>query len=406
MLAGYFSPEQSADTHLNQDMAQDFARYGAEVTVVVPFPSRGVDLQTQAEYTKKRTEQICEHLCVMRVGNPDRFRQNLVVRGLMLLRKSWQLYRTAKKLDADAYFILSSPPFLGYVGALLAKRAPVIYKLQDIFPDSLLHAKGWSETRWSVRLLRRMERFVYQNVTQIHVISEDMKATLLSRGVPEEKLHVVWNWIDENACVPVEREDNHLFQQFRLPPDRFYIGYAGNIGLLQNVETIIRAARRLETQTPDIQFIVIGDGAWRPKMEEMLKERPLSNLKIFPMQPVQAVSQVYSLGDVELVSLKPGVTKMAMPSKTWSIMSAARPVVCEIDLDSGLREIIHEAKCGMCVASGDDEALANVLLQLYEMPEKERVAMGRRGRQFIEKHLTRAASTRKHYVLIQDLLKK
>lgn len=405
MLAGCFAPEQSADTHLNVDMAEDFARYGAEVTVVVPFPARGVTPQIQKAYLDKRDEVINDRLHILRVGKPDTFHRNLLLRGLALLKNSWLLYRTGKKLDADAYFILSSPPFLGYVGALLARRAPVFYKLQDLFPDSLLHAKGLREAHPAIRLLRGLERLVYRRVTQIHVVSEDMKTTLLARGVPEEKMRVVLNWIDEHACVPVARKENPLFEQFGLSREGFYVCYAGNIGLLQNVETILKAAVVLEQKAPEITFVIIGDGAWKPEMDAFLRDHLLSNVKVFPMQPVQAVSQVYSLGDVDLVSLKPGVTKMAMPSKTWSILSAARPVICEIDLDSGLRAMAEEGAWGVCVASGDAEALADAILAFYKMPQAEREAMGQRGRDYIEAHLTRGVSTKLHIALVQELLK-
>lgn len=403
ILAGYFTPEKSADTHLNEDLAQAFAAYGADVTVVVPFPSRGLDEQTQQRYLALREEQRSEHLRICRVGGRTVYRAGLLARAVGLLKKTWQMYRAAKAVDADAYFIISTPPFLGYAGALLSRRAPVIYKLQDVFPDSLIHAGKMREGSIPIRFFRLLERWVYRKVSHIHVSSGDMKETLIKRGVAKERISVVYDWIDQQACVPVPREQNPLFDRLGLPAEKFYVSYAGNIGLLQNVETILAAAARLRDTMPEIGFVIIGDGAWKQEMERQIEKLRLTNVYHFPMQPVEMVSCVYSLGDVELVSLKPGVTKMALPSKTWSILSAARPVLCEIDLDSELQELIRQNGCGVCVAPGDDAALAEKVVEFYRLSAQERQMMGLRGRSFIENNLTRIHATKKHYEQVRRL---
>ena len=176
VVAGYFPPEQSADSRLNQDLVESLAEHGMHVTLLVPFPTRGVSRDTQAEFISKRDEQRSEYLRIVRVGKPGNYYQSLLKRALSFLQKSIQLWGAAKKTNADVYLIVSTPPFLGYVAALLARKKPVVYKLQDIFPDSLIHSKQLTEQDLLIRLLRKLEQWVYRSATKIVTSSEDMKA--------------------------------------------------------------------------------------------------------------------------------------------------------------------------------------------------------------------------------------
>lgn len=395
VLAGYYPPEQSADSRLNQDLAEGLSQNGMDVTFVVPFPSRGVTREEQIEYLDKCDEQCSAHLRIIRVGSPGAYHRGLFRRGIDFLMKSFRLYCTAKKTNADAYLVISTPPFLGYVAALLAAQKPVVYKLQDVFPDSLIHSKNLTESNLAVKFLRRLERWVYSHVTEIIACSEDMKSTLISRGVSAQKISVVFDWVDEKKCYPIAKRDNPFFEKFNLPLSGFYVCYAGNIGLLQNLGTVVRAAEILEKRLPQIKFIIIGDGAWKPRLEELLRKAGHENVFLFPMQPLCEIAAVYSLGDVGLVSLKPEITRFALPSKTWNILAAGRPAVCEIDVDSSLSELLRERHIGFCVSPNDAEAMAACIAELYEHPD-ERISMGQSGREYIERHLTRQAAIEKY----------
>lgn len=146
MMAGYFYPEQSADTHLNYDMALELSKRGFDVTVVVPFPSRGLTSEEQKKYLDKTDERVSEHLRILRVGKPTAYTDSFARKAWNLFSESRNLYRAAKKIPTDVYLVVSTPPFLGYAVPKLARRAKVVYKLQDVFPDSLIHSKGLTES--------------------------------------------------------------------------------------------------------------------------------------------------------------------------------------------------------------------------------------------------------------------
>lgn len=396
-LAGYFVPEKSADTHLNDDLARDFASYGCNVHVIVPFPNRGLSEEDVGKYETLRTEKINDRLTICRVGGKTRFKKGLIARGLSFLKKTFLLYREGKKNKTDCYFIVSTPPFLGYLAILLSRKTPVVYKLQDIFPDNLIEIKNLSESNLLVKILRRLEKKVYSSVSRILVCSNDVKETLIKRGVDEGKIAVVHDWVDETTCVPIPRNENPLFDTFGVSRDAFIFAYAGNIGHMQNIDTIVDAAKILQEKEPNIKVALIGDGVRKQHIEDRIQNESISNVIILPMQPLDKMSQVYSFGDVGLVSLKPSIAKTALPSKTWSIMSAARPVLCEIDLNCELADLICSESLGECVLPGDSCGMAAAMLKMHKMSSQELDAMGQQCREYIVSEMNRKKSTTKCY---------
>jgi glycosyltransferase involved in cell wall biosynthesis len=225
----------------------------------------------------------------------------------------------------------------------------------------------------------------------------------MAKGVPEEKIVVVYNWVDEEAVKHVAREDNKLFDAYGLDRNKFYITYSGNIGLTQNMDMLLEVAKELEVN-PDIHFVLIGEGAYKKRVEEIIAEKNISNVTLLPFQPYEDISHVFSLGDVGLVISKPGVGENSVPSKTWSILSASRPVLANFD-ENELKSIVAENQCGIFTKAGDKEAFKQAILRLYENRELC-VEMGRDGREFIMKNLTRAVGTQKYVVVIKSFAKR
>ncbi len=405
IISGYYPPEQSADTRLNQDMVESLTEKGEDVTLIVPFPSRGVSEEQQKLYLDKKDEIVNEHLRIIRVGNPGKYNQGIIKRGFAFLKKSFQLYKVAKRIKTDLFFIVSTPPTLGYIAALLSKKNHVIYKLEDAFPDSLMHTKNLTEKSILIKIFRKLEKWVYRRVDIICTISDDLKNTLIKKGVLEDKIKVVYDWIDENKCIPIDRNENFLFDKFGLDRHKVYISYGGNIGLLQNIKTVVKAATFFRESNPELEIVIIGNGSWKPELDKMLATGNYPNVHWFPMQPTEDIAYVYSLGDIGLVSLREGVTRIALPSKTWDIMSAGRAVLCEIDLYSGLKNIVENNNVGYCVEPNDVEGMVRVIkLMISNLAETR--AMGERGRKYICSNLTRKQAIEKYISLFNSEVTK
>ena len=356
----YFTPESAAGINLTEDILEGMGKRDVSVEVYVPTPTRGVSKDVVEEYKKIRTEERHD-------GNVKIHRIRLMQEGtnpvgralryiLLNLAFIWKGIRS----DADVLFLDSTPPTQGAMAAILKKlkKIPFVYNLQDIFPDSMVTAGMTQEGSLLWKIGRKMEDFTYRNADSIITISQSMKRNIMEKGVPEEKILVVSNWIDIDAIHPVEKADNRLFEEFGIARDQFTVVYAGNFGAAQGADVVLEAAKKL----PQIQFVIFGGGA---EFEQAKKQaETLPNVRINGLLPLARVPEVYSLGDICLITCKKGVGKNAMPSKTWSIMACNTPIVAAFDMDSDLAQIIAQSNAGICTEPEDPEKLAQAILQV------------------------------------------
>lgn len=366
-----------------------------------PSPTRGITDEVRGEYKRRKTDIMYDGM--MEVSRFSMFREgsNPVMRALRYTF-CWcaQLWKGLCAKDVDLVYLVSTPPIQGVLGGVLKKmkKIPFVYNLQDIFPDSLVGTGLAKRGGLLWKIGRVIENFTYRNADKIIVISEDFKRNIMAKGVPEEKIVVVYNWVDEEAVKHVPREENVLFERYGLDRSKFYITYCGNIGLTQNMDMLLEVAKELEGER-DIHFVLIGEGAYKVKVQEIIEEKQVKNVTLLPFQPYEDISHVFSLGDVGLVISKPGVGENSVPSKTWSILSASRPVLANFD-ENELKEIVDRHNCGLFTKAGDRVAFKQAILDLYN-DRAHSEQLGRNGREFILKNLTRAVGTQKYVDVIK-----
>ena len=408
LLPAYFFPETAASGYLSENRNQAFVEAGFDVELYVPAPCRGISPDVRAEYCKKehRCEKMYDGRMVVHRFSMYSEGKNPIARAFRYVF-CWikQFYYGLKAKDVNCIYLASTPPIQGVLGACLKKikKVPFVYNLQDIFPDSLagtgLAKKG--SILWKIG--RVVENFTYKHADKIIVISEDFKKNIMAKGVPEDKIVVVYNWVDQNAVVNVDRSENKLIAKYGIEPSKFYIEYSGNIGLTQNMDMLLDVMKELKDSHPEIGLILVGEGAYKKQVEEIVKRDSLSNVIMLPFQPYEDISHVFSLGDVGLIISKPGVGANSVPSKTWSIMSASRPVLANFD-ENEIKSILSDNSCGIFTKAGDKDAFKNAIIKLYENRDlcKE---YGQNGRKFVMQNLTREVGTQKYVDVIKSVVK-
>ncbi|MBR5920594.1 MAG: glycosyltransferase family 4 protein [Bacteroidales bacterium] len=436
LLPSYFFPEGVASPYISQNRNQRFADEGWDMVVYTPTPSRGITPEMRKEYLKKehRIETaLNEHLVVHRFRLVEEGK-NPIIRAFRYFAQNIKQFNHAvfgkDARKCNVMLIASTPPTQGAMAAMVKKfrHIPLVYNLQDIFPDSLVSTGMTHEGSLLWKIGRRVENFTYRNADKIIVISQDFKRNIMAKGVPEEKIEVIYNWVDQNAVVEIPREQNKLFDMYGLDRSKFYITYNGNIGLTQNMEMLAEVAREFEQEgRDDIHFVLTGNGAYWDtlvaKLRGMREERRVKapdgteaitfgNITLLPFQPYEDIAHVFSLGDTSLVISKPGVGENSVPSKTWSIMSASRPVLANFD-ENELKEIVDGTSassttgkpCGIFTKAGDKTAFKEAILKLYGDRElcKE---MGRNGRQFVMDNLTKEVGTQKYVDVIKSVVSR
>ena len=401
-ITGHLCKERHA---LLNELALDLGEYGAKVNVITGFPSRRISEEVKQYYLEHPIEQISENVIVRRVGSRGGEGNGLFDRMIKYAKLTWTIYKEAKKTPTDVYYIYSSPFFLGWMGAKLVKIAPTVYNAQDLFPDTLIKIKGYGEGNPMIKFFRMMERWVYRKNSRIITISEEMKRTIMSQKCPAEKIDVIYNWADTESLHHVARSENKLMDELNIPKDKFIVSYAGDIGLFQGWPVIVDAAKKVHEVNPDILFVIIGAGSYKAQLEKQVAEEKLDFIEIRPMQPASRCAEIYSIGDLELVSIEPGLSKMALPSKTFVIMSAGSAVLSLVDQTSDIAQMIKEKDMGYTLEHGDSEALANTILEAYEKREHLE-EQGKNARKFAEENAARKKQTKKYFDILKGLVKK
>ena len=401
----YFPPEKASGLPIVTDMIQGFAEHGWEVDVYIPTPTRGVTDKVRKAYAKKRKEVFCNGKLIIHRMHLYREGTRLLQRTIRYSIFSLQCLVRGLFLPADAIFTGGGPPTQGIIGGLIHKwtKKKFIFNPQDLFPDSLVIAGQAAETSKVVKIGRKMERFAYKNADAIITITEDMAENIRTKVTDKEKVYVVRNWIDTEKTVPVKRDKNALFDEFGLDRDKFYVVYAGNIGMVQGIETIVESAERLQDED-HIKFIIFGNGSEEANIKRMVLDKGLKNLQIFPLQPLERVSEVYSLGDVSIIPCKPGTGNAGMPSKTWTIMATGTAIIGSFDMGGELDKTLRKAECGYCVEAGNAEKLTEAITNLYGRPDEAR-RLGLNARKYAEAHVSKEKAVGQYIKIIEETLK-
>lgn len=281
---------------------------------------------------------------------------NIITRYLNDSLTALAMARRLRKLDGDVLF--EDACYASHFTVRAAKRRgmQVVTMLQDVWPDNAVQSGLLREGSLLYRFFEHFQRYVYRNSHRLICISHDMKAFLVSKGVPEEKITVIYNWGYTDETVDIPWEENAFVKKYDLSEDVFYPIYAGNIGRMQNVELVLRAAQRLRDRQ-DIRFLIIGAGARKDAIVKMAEEMQLSNVEFLPFQPSELATSIYSAAGVNLIPLVPGGVKTALPSKTGVVLSCGRPAIFAFGRDCAFTAMLDGTGCA-CVDPSEPAELA------------------------------------------------
>lgn len=315
-----------------------------------------------------------------------------------------QYWKGCHSKGIDVIMSGSTPLTQGLLCSLVKKKLkiPFIYNLQDVFPDSLVHAGLARKNSILWKIGRKIEDYTYKNADKIIGISQDIKENIMAKGVPESKIVIIYNWIDTQKVHPIQRYDNLLMKELGLEEECFYVVYAGNLGKAQNIGGIIDAAASLRKEK-DIRFLIFGSGAEEEKLKKKINDLLLENIELYPLQPESRVAEVYSLGDVCIVSCKKGYGKNAFPSKAASIMATGTPIIASFDKESELCDLLEKNNAGIYTEPEDTISLVNAIKYLKEHKE-EAGKMGINGRSLAEKTFEKKICTAAYVDVINNVL--
>lgn len=386
ILAQYFPPEISATGRRAQDLAASLAGRGHEVTVLTGRPNHPA---TAGRYfcrhaaSSERTSGGYRVLRLPVFRSPEPLAWNRVLNYLTFV-----LFAAARGifLDRPDAILAVSPLPAGFAALALSTlhRAPLVYDLQDIWPDSA-RAVGVMKRGLALRLLGGLERLLYRRSARIVVISEGFREYLANLGVPRERVRVISNGVDAELFRDAEPEQRlRRAQPLR---GRFVVGYVGNHGLAQGLDTVIDAADRLRASA--VAFLLIGEGVEKSRLERKARHAGLDNVRFLRGVPRGRVPRLLAACDAGLVILRDDpLFRITIPSKLYEYMAAGKPVLCSVGGETA--GVVVSARCGIVVPPSDGAALADAVLALARDPARC-AAMGEYGKVSVREHFSTAA---------------
>lgn len=300
--------------------------------------------------------------------------------------------------EVDCVIMQSTP--LGALHVLAIKRrrnVPVVYNMYDIFPDNTRRVVG----RVPYAFFSTLQRMLYKKCDEIVVLTDDMKSTLVNKGVPESKLRSVPNWYDEYSVKEVPQGANKFIAQYNIDTSKFVVQFAGSIGYVFDYHFVVDTAELLR-DCKNVEFHMIGQGARLNEFKHEASARNLDSIHFFPWQPIEEIADVYSACSIGIIPLERDVIRCAYPSKTSLLMACGRPVLYSVEEDSAFSQTIEREKTGWCVPRGDAERAARVIRRLANHPE-EVSAYASRAKQYAASNLSRADNTRRFVDIIKEV---
>lgn len=396
ILNQFFYPDHSATSQLMTDLAENLVKRGVEVTALagrgsynggekfVPEETRGgvrIKRAWSTSFGKKYLPgRLCDYLT-------------------FYLGASWTLMRMPRH---DIVMALTTPPLINLIAYIFGKRLRgmrLIALMQDVYPDVAVALGVINHRNPIVKIFNLLNRLALNSADRIVVLGECMKACVSAKIKPErrQRIDVIHNWaiddgtaIGEKTITENRRKRNDEVNPFIVKhklQNRFVVMFSGNLGHVNDFSTILDTARRLRERS-DIVFVIIGEGAKKHEIECFVAAHQLENVRLLSYQPLTRLSNSLAAGDVHLVTLANGFAGLSVPSKTYGILAAGRPVVFVGDTRSEVASLVRQNDCGAVFSSGDDENLAGIIVAWADNKEQlER--HGRAARELFERRFAR-----------------
>lgn len=349
---------QYSDYHIMRDIILGLLERGHEVNLI-----QKQYLDTP-QYPQQFKKYLKGQLQVQNIRFEKKAKADLKARYLADLSYYKQACALMKKGKPDKIFLQSNnTAFFTVFYAKHILRCPILYNEQDIFPENAFFAGILSESSPVYKVAHALQKYAYKNATALSTISDDMKSTIVTRySIPADKVQVIYNWGHEELKAHSD-EENVFLKRYPKKPREFRVVYAGNLGKMQNVELVLKAAALMKDDA-DVSFYIVGGGVNEEQLKTFAKENELNNVTFVGMQPPEEVADLYAAADVNVIPLQKGLIYAALPSKTADCLIAGKPIITCVDNGTAVEKIIRPY--GIVNTGADEKRLKTAILNAKE----------------------------------------
>ncbi|MEH6383024.1 MAG: glycosyltransferase family 4 protein [Colwellia sp.] len=365
-LTDNFPPEGNAPATRTYEHAREWVKLGHKVTIVTGAPNfpegKVFDGFSNSWYSKS----ILDGIEVRRVKTYITANEGFAKRILDFMSFMVASFFAGLFVKKPDVIVGTSPQFFTAISAwaLSAVRfKPFVFELRDIWPASIT-AVGAMGRSLPIRILEKIEMFLYRRADKIISVTHSFKSELIERGVDGTKIDVVLNGVDLSKYEPALHKDETFAKQYDLT-DKFVVGYVGTHGLAHSLDKIVEAAELL-TDLKDVRILFAGGGAAKTDVEKLVKDKQLSNVVLIPRQQKELMPQLWSLCDISLISLKDtDLFKTVIPSKIFESMGMGLPMVMTAP-EGEATDIVKSSNSGLIVNPESPGQVVEVIRLLYE----------------------------------------
>jgi len=366
-LTDNFPPEVNAPASRTFEHCREWVRKGHRVTVITCAPNFPKGKVFDGYQNKAFQTETIEGIEVIRVWSYITANEGFVRRILDYLSFMASAIVASPRVHDVDLVIGTSPQFFTAVAAYVVsrmKRIPYVFELRDLWPESI-KAVGAMKDSFAIRMLERLEMFLYRKAARIVSVTESFKQVLMRRGIEGTKIEVVTNGVDVSQFKP-RPKDPELTRKLGLE-GKFVAGYIGTHGMAHALETLLKAADRLRGQ--DFAFIFLGDGARKQALREMADQMKLDNVVFIDSVPKADVPKYWSLLDVSIIHLrKTELFTTVIPSKMFECMGMGIPVLHGVEGESA--DIVRREQVGIPFEPEGVDQLCEALRSLKSDPAR------------------------------------
>ncbi|MSO59450.1 MAG: glycosyltransferase WbuB [Ilumatobacteraceae bacterium] len=403
VLCPHFAPDTAPTGDVMTQIVAELVKFNIEVHVVTALPwYRNHEIESGWTGRLIRRERTPWGSITHVHPFPGKNKQGLLRRAFGFIAFSMlagisALFAGGIHRRVHAVFAMSPPLTLGLTGwcASVIRRAPLIFNIQDVFPDAAV-ATGAITNPVVIAFAKKLETVSYHRARKVVVLSQDLQRNVQAKMkiAARNRVVVIPNFVDADAIRPLDRMTAYR-KELSIGAEPVVM-YAGNVGFSQSLELLIEAAR----QMPHVTFVINGGGSAKDALQ--VQAIGLSNIRFGQYQPHQRLPEVLASADIHVVPLHAGLGAVSVPSKTYSILAAGRAIVAAIDLDTEVPRILADSGGGLCVAPDDAPAFIGALTRLVDDPAVAQ-SMGKSGREWAESHVS-AEAVAKMYVELLSMV--
>ena len=381
LISMHYWPEP-CDTRTSQ-LAKSLVRRGHRATVLTSFPNYPFGKVYEGYSQRPWKRETIEGVNVVRVPMFPDHSKSVKRRALSYasFAASASLFGPFLVGRPDLVWIHHPPLTTGLAGWWVSQLigAPFVYEVHDLWPETLVSSGMVRESKVTAAIRKACDA-LHDWSAAVVVTSPGMKSHLVSQGVARDKLHVLPQWADEGALLPVER-DAGFGEEFGLT-GKFNVMFTGNVGAAQELDTVLDTAARMRG-VEGLQFVVVGAGLELERLQARATAEDLHNVLFLGQHPRELMPHFFSWADALLVTLRDDpLFAITVPSKLQAYLHAGRPVLCGVAGDAA--DVVSRAGCGLTFPPGDHRALASAVQIVTAMAPDARDQMGARGRRYYD----------------------